>query len=113
MSDLLFDNLLKETKKLFVEKYGREPEVVAVAPGRVNLIGEHTDYNGGFVFPMAIERCTIIAAATSGSTNASILLSQCWRDCDFYFVWGRAAFRKGRVEIVCSRRDFLIDSKRR
>ena len=72
MSDLLFDNLLKETKKLFVEKYGREPEVVAVAPGRVNLIGEHTDYNGGFVFPMAIERCTIIAAATSGSTNASI-----------------------------------------
>ena len=53
MSDLLFDNLLKETKKLFVEKYGKEPEVIAVAPGRVNLIGEHTDYNGGFVFPMA------------------------------------------------------------
>ncbi len=72
MSDLLFDNLLKETKKLFVEKYGSDPEVIAVAPGRVNLIGEHTDYNGGFVFPMAIERCTIIAAASSDSPNALI-----------------------------------------
>ena len=72
MSDLLFDNLLKETKKLFVEKYGKEPEVIAVAPGRVNLIGEHTDYNGGFVFPMAIERCTIVAASSSNSSQASI-----------------------------------------
>ena len=33
------------------------------APGRVNIIGEHTDYNDGFVFPMAIERYTVIAAA--------------------------------------------------
>src|SRR5678816_4525011 len=33
------------------------------APGRVNLIGEHTDYNDGFVLPMAIERRTVVAAA--------------------------------------------------
>ncbi len=38
----------------FEELYGREPTVTADAPGRVNLIGEHTDYNGGYVLPMAI-----------------------------------------------------------
>jgi galactokinase len=42
-------------KQSHVEEYGRQPEIVASAPGRVNLIGEHTDYNEGFVFPMAID----------------------------------------------------------
>lgn len=42
--------------------YGREPRLFR-APGRVNLIGEHTDYNGGFVLPMAIDRATMVAAA--------------------------------------------------
>jgi len=45
----------------FVEKFGKKPEVISCAPGRVNLIGEHTDYNDGFVFPMAIERKIWIA----------------------------------------------------
>lgn len=39
------------------------PEVAAAAPGRVNLIGEHTDYNEGYVFPFAIDRWTVVAAA--------------------------------------------------
>lgn len=47
----------------FAELYGSEAGWIAAAPGRVNLIGEHTDYNGGFVFPLAIERYTIVAAA--------------------------------------------------
>jgi galactokinase len=42
---------------------GRSPRWIAAAPGRVNVIGEHTDYNDGFVLPMAIERYTVIAAA--------------------------------------------------
>ncbi len=37
------------------QEYGEEPEVIAAAPGRINLIGEHTDYNDGFVLPMAID----------------------------------------------------------
>lgn len=45
----------------FRETYGAEPDVVASAPGRVNLIGEHTDYNGGQVLPIAIDRRTYIA----------------------------------------------------
>jgi galactokinase len=46
----------------FQTLYGREPRLFR-APGRVNLIGEHTDYNDGFVLPMAIDRETIVAAA--------------------------------------------------
>ena len=47
----------------FVEQFGREPVGVVAAPGRVNLIGEHTDYNDGFVLPIAIERTTAAAFA--------------------------------------------------
>jgi galactokinase len=42
-------------------RFGGPPDVVASAPGRVNLLGEHTDYNGGFVLPCAIERRVAIA----------------------------------------------------
>jgi galactokinase len=51
-----------EVKHRFTEIYGQPPRWMAAAPGRVNLIGEHTDYNAGFVFPLAIERYTIVAA---------------------------------------------------
>ena len=47
----------------FQARFGREPELVVTSPGRVNLIGEHTDYNDGFVLPMAIDRATVIAAS--------------------------------------------------
>lgn len=45
----------------FREHYGTDPDLVVRAPGRVNLIGEHTDYNGGFVMPLAIDRAMWIA----------------------------------------------------
>jgi len=49
--------------RAFAERFGAAPRWLAAAPGRVNLIGEHTDYNGGFVLPMAIDRYTVVAAA--------------------------------------------------
>ena len=48
----------------FEKHFGRSPQWLGVAPGRVNLIGEHIDYNDGFVLPVAIDRYTAIAAAT-------------------------------------------------
>lgn len=45
---------VKELKQAFAEAYKKEAEMVYFAPGRVNLIGEHTDYNGGHVFPCAL-----------------------------------------------------------
>jgi galactokinase len=47
---------------LFESSFSSRPVVAASAPGRVNLIGEHTDYNGGPVLPMALERRTAVAA---------------------------------------------------
>jgi galactokinase len=52
---LLREILMDPVKQSHVEEYGKAPEIIASAPGRVNLIGEHTDYNDGFVFPMAID----------------------------------------------------------
>jgi galactokinase len=47
----------------FAAEYGRPAEALVRAPGRVNLIGEHTDYNDGFVMPMALDRAAWIALA--------------------------------------------------
>ena len=58
-----FMELRQRVENEYQSRFGRVPSVVAAAPGRVNLIGEHIDYNNGFVLPMAIERYVIIAAA--------------------------------------------------
>jgi galactokinase len=47
----------------FARLFGGAPQIVVRAPGRVNLIGEHTDYNDGFVLPVAIDRQVLVAAA--------------------------------------------------
>ena len=54
----------EELRTKFKSHFGREPKFIARAPGRINLIGEHTDYNGGFVLPAAIDRTIQIAART-------------------------------------------------
>jgi galactokinase len=51
----------------FQKTYGRAPRWIVAAPGRVNVIGEHTDYNDGFVLPMAIERYAIMAADSAAA----------------------------------------------
>ncbi|MGH3277873.1 MAG: galactokinase [Trebonia sp.] len=56
----------------FAAAYGRAPDVVWSAPGRVNLIGEHTDYNDGFVLPFALAERTVVAAASRGDDTITV-----------------------------------------
>ena len=52
----------RQATSLFLERFGSGPAVLVSAPGRVNLLGEHTDYNGGPVLPVALERRTVVGA---------------------------------------------------
>jgi galactokinase len=56
----------------FEALFGRRPTVTGVAPGRVNLIGEHTDYNGGFVLPVAIPQRTRVELAPRADRRARV-----------------------------------------
>ena len=64
----------------FQKIYARPPRWIVAAPGRVNLIGEHTDYNDGFVLPMAIERYTVIAAGRPAKDTKQIQLRSTCED---------------------------------
>jgi len=58
-------------RRSFRERYGSEPRLFR-APGRVNLIGEHTDYNDGFVLPMAIDRETVVAGSSRADRKVRV-----------------------------------------
>ncbi|MEM8944656.1 MAG: galactokinase [Planctomycetota bacterium] len=67
--------LAKETAAAFQDRFGRPATSVVAAPGRVNIIGEHTDYNDGFVLPMAIDRYTVFAADQTDGEVARVYSS--------------------------------------
>lgn len=54
--------IISQARDVFESVFEGKADVVVQAPGRVNLIGEHTDYNAGFVFPAAIDRWVVVAA---------------------------------------------------
>ena len=58
-------------RRHFTASFGGEPDMVVSAAGRVNLIGEHVDYNGGWALPIAIQRRTAIAIRVCAGTNAT------------------------------------------
>lgn len=61
-----------QVRRAFCARFDGEPTVVMRAPGRVNLIGEHTDYNDGFVLPAAIERSALVAAGPRADRQVRI-----------------------------------------
>lgn len=69
-------SLASQVKAIFYWKFGCDAQQLFSAPGRVNLIGEHTDYNDGFVLPCAIQFETIMASRiVAGSTQIRIFAS--------------------------------------
>jgi galactokinase len=78
----------------FRERAGRDPDGVWAAPGRVNLIGEHTDYNDGFVLPLAIDRLVLVAAGRRDSGRLRLWSLQAAEPADLEL----AEVGPGRVE---------------
>ena len=68
---------------LFKERFGEEP-VMYASSGRINLIGEHTDYNGGFVFPGAIDKCIMAGIKENGTDKVRVYSA----DLDAYTEFG-------------------------
>ncbi|SDR68581.1 galactokinase [Polaribacter sp. KT25b] len=66
--------LIKDVKAKFLKTFNTEP-ILIFSPGRINIIGEHTDYNGGFVFPAAVDKgiAAAIQKSDSGSSTAIAL----------------------------------------
>ena len=69
----------------FERVFGSAPEAVADAPGRVNLLGEHTDYNDGFVLPVAIEQRTRVAMRRNGTDAFALHAAELGRTVRFSF----------------------------
>jgi galactokinase len=63
---MMSESLVPRTRSVFEAAFGAAPTIFVQAPGRVNLIGEHTDYNDGLVLPCAIDYRTVIAARERG-----------------------------------------------
>jgi galactokinase len=76
-------SLLESIKAEYSARFSAGPNVIARAPGRVNLIGEHTDYNDGFVLPMAIDRAIWMAIRPRGDRRVVLHLLDFGQVLDF------------------------------
>ena len=63
------EQLVSQVKEEFKLQYGNEPDSIVLTPGRINIIGEHTDYNDGLAMPAAIDRfvCSAISKCNQDS----------------------------------------------
>jgi galactokinase len=69
--------------KTFADVFGKPPAVNARAPGRVNLLGEHTDYNDGYVLPTAIPQTTCVSIRENGEKQFSLYAAELEQTAEF------------------------------
>lgn len=67
------DILIQKTTKYFQDTFGSQPSQVVLSPGRINIIGEHIDYNDGFVLPAAIDKIICFAFEKNNSNTSKIV----------------------------------------
>jgi galactokinase len=86
----------------FRQRFGREPALLVRAPGRINLLGEHVDYNEGWVLPAAIDRAVWLAVAPNESAGACIraldLGEEAWLDLGALHTAKNSAIRLTKAE---------------
>jgi len=105
------DDIRKDLGKVYRQEFGKSPDVVASAPGRINLVGEHTDYNEGFVLPIAIDRRTFTAAGKRGGELSIAFSKELGKKTSFEILPGRfehSNFWVNYIKGVCS---LLSDAK--
>ena len=89
--------------KKFHEIFGSQPTFIASAPGRVNLIGEHTDYNNGYVFPVAIDKYVRVAAQKREDRQVTLHALDINERCEFSLegpFTSRAAWSKYLIGVA-------------
>ena len=79
VNEAVYNELLKK----FRAHFGREPEVIAYAPGRIEVLGNHTDYNEGFVFSAAINFGTFFAAAKRADSTCRLVAGDLMKEVAF------------------------------
>ena len=65
--------LIQATTAHFQQSFQKAPEYIFLSPGRINIIGEHVDYNDGFVLPAAINKYICFAIAKNEKTTGTII----------------------------------------
>jgi len=90
--------ILKQAVALYENAFGGSPSVRVFAPGRVNLIGEHTDYNGGFVLPFALPFRTVVVGSLSKEKQSRVVSSSVPATTEFFEI--NSNLSKGQPEWV-------------
>ena len=80
LGEAIYSGRIQDVKDYHTAKTGSEPETMAIGPGRINLLGEHTDYAGGMVLPIALDGVDVIAAASARPDGMIVLYSPRYGD---------------------------------